>query len=221
VVAGYLLGGLSPRRESADLREKLRETQRELIDARKKVRGARRTNVLPLPGLGELYDPPEVEEEAPDEGERRARGGPPRSVTIGGEGGGGDDRPPIGEEQFDIAVDAQRLRAEQARAALAEQADLDDDDLAAFDDVIADMNDRLEGMAGELVDLAWAGEDAPAGDLLSVSHEVTGVLLDAQDELDAMVDPDVEVDDAATQVWNYVDLDVLRGAVTEAGEGRR
>ena len=54
----------------------------------------------------------------------------------------------------------------------------------------------------------------------AISHEITGILYDAQTELDAVIGTEEweSVDEPSRQIWNYLDLEIFRDAAT-AGSG--
>jgi hypothetical protein len=119
--------------------------------------------------------------------------------------------------QFDLAVDAQDLRADQSRSALQEQADLTDEEMEVFDTMVADMNNALAEYGEELMELALSGEEPEAEEMLGLTHEVTGILYDTQSNINDLVGMDgmADTDPSARQAWNHVDLEVFRGVVEE------
>jgi hypothetical protein len=135
-------------------------------------------------------------------------------AAAGAEGSAAQDA----RRSFDLAVDAQALRARQSRQALVEQAGLDADGQQALDDLVLNMNHRLADHADELVDLVLSEEEPTSSELLGVSHDVTGILYEAQTRLEELVGDDAlgEVDPEASQVWNHLDLETLRPAMERA-----
>jgi len=121
-------------------------------------------------------------------------------------------------EQFDLAVDAQRLRIDQSRAALAEQADLDDAQLAALDVATAEMNDRLSALGDDLLTMMNSAGDPDSLELLGLTRDVSGILYDAQLNVDEIIGPDAvaSVEPDSREVWNYIDMESFRGAVESA-----
>lgn len=221
VVLGFVLGGVQPRRELAALQDELQAMKDRLVKAER--RAGRRLIPAGLPGLSEAApedDEPEDDEDAgPSGGKDEA---PPADVVVND-----GDAPPAPDpaaaanqdpwQAFDAAVDAQRVRAKQSRAALQEQADLSDEQMAEVDRVMADMNRELMAYTDEMLTLSE--EDAAARDALGLAHDVTGVLYDSQTALEEIIGEGAvaDVDEQATQVWNYVDLDIFRGALEERG----
>ena len=224
VVVGFLLGGLGPRRELAERDARISELQERLVKEQNRAGRGRLLGATPLPALEDAlagdHGPAtrHVERPAP------ARGGE-------GEGDFPGLQPALDENAieplppedplaaFDLAADAQRLRARQSREALREQAGLNAEQLGRLDDIVADMNQRLGEHADDLLDLALAGEQPETSTLLGVTHDVTGILYDSQTRLESLVGEQAmaEADPTTTEIWNYVDLEVFRAAVEEAG----
>ena len=68
------------------------------------------------------------------------------------------------------------------------------------------------------VDMALQSEEVSSADMLSVSHDVTGVLHDGQVALDDLLGAPAAPDDEARQIWNYIDLETFRPAVEQLDE---
>ncbi len=221
LVGGFLLGGLGPRSDLADLKAQLSDAEQRAEDAESKA-GRRSMGSSLMPGFGEAFGRPKTSQgsgEQLDPGEQRMHrkqdGEAELSVVEGDQSQEDwDQMPPM--ERFDLAVDAQRMRARQSRAALIEQADLNDEQVARADAVISRMNDELAYLGEDVVDLMLSDEEPEAQDVLGVSHDVTGVLYEAQVELDAIVaengggaDPDAQT------IWNHLDLEGFRETVED------
>lgn len=223
-IVGFLLGGVPARRDLAKATEALAQAQDELAEAQK--RGGRRSSLpIPLPALNDALSAPEDDpEEGEENTENNDQGDGAELVEMPSDG------PPPSrnsakelEEGFQAAVDAQRVRASQSRAALAEQAGLSDEDLQEFDQIVADMNDQLAAVAPDLIDLALSteeGEEPNVRDTLGVAHDVTGILYDGQAALEELVGAEAlpDVEDASKQIWNYVDLETFGPALEAAAE---
>ena len=220
VILGFMIGGIQPRRDVAARDDTIRALQKKLVDAEKKGGRGRGFSPLALPGMDEVMaSAPKSERErdgaeAPDEGDDAV------VVKVNGEAVGGPDgagsaveTPEDARRAFNTAVDAQRVRAQQSRQALREQADLTDEDLAEFDGIVADMNASLADYGDEV--MAWAEEEPETRDALGVAHEVTGILYDAQTAMEELVGKDGmgSVDETSGQIWNYIDLETFRPAV--------
>jgi hypothetical protein len=112
------------------------------------------------------------------------------------------------------------LRAAQTRAALADQADLDDAALQEVDAIAARTSAALAAHAEELLALGVLdGEEPEPADLLGLTHDVTGVLVEGQEALDAVLgDARGGVDRESRTVFNLLDLGPLRDAMLAGAE---
>lgn len=219
VVLGFLLGGVGPRMELADLREALAEATQRADDAERKAM-RRAAPSLFLPGVAQSYEAPSADEDdGPDTRTFESENGNASLTIESGSGEGGSSDAPVSEDpldQFDLAADAQRVRAQQSREALRQQGDLDDDQMARVDDIVGSMNDELALLGDDVVDLMLGDSDPSATDMLGVSHDVTGVLYEAQLAMDDVVaESGNDVEREASEVWNHVDLDAFREQVED------
>lgn len=218
VILGFLLGGLGPRRELAEREALLASLQKKLEAAEKKASRSR-PGFLPLPDI-EVLD--RDQDEADDEDVARADDGDGVEVESSTSPPPAPPRSSPEEEmkQFDLAVDAQRARAKQSRAALQEQAGLEDEEMAEFDNIVADMNEALAVYAEDV--LTWAEQEPDTREALGVAHEVTGILYESQTALEELVGEEAlpDVDEPSRQIWNYVDLETFRPAVEEQISGQ-
>jgi len=221
VVLGFMLGGIQPRRALVDKDGEISRLQDELVEARRR---SRRTTMgrSVLPGLDGMLPAPELDEETEEEPAIEDVDGDDGEEDPGEVEGVGSGPEAVGEPQdvldeFDLAADAQRLRAEQNLASLQQEFDLEEADLIELDRVFADMNDALAEHATDVLDMTMSGEEPTASDLLGISHDVTGILHESQVALDDVVGVSGSTDpeDPTTQVWNYIDLEVFRPAVEE------
>lgn len=238
IVIGFVLGGIAPRREVVDREEEIARLERALAES-DGPRGGWRS---PVPGLDRILREPERGRTLPgaasaelEERAAPAERGEERELAQLGDGGvpreGWRERweegaPDERMEAFQRAVSIQRVRRVQSRAALAEQAGLDDEELATLDTALGEMNAELHGHGEELLVLAL-GDEAPAPrDLLGITHDVTGVLHRAQLRLEALVGPErmESVDPSALEIWNFIDLAELepaaRAAIRSEAEAR-
>jgi hypothetical protein len=71
-----------------------------------------------------------------------------------------------------------------------------------------------------MMDSVNADQEPSSRELLGLTHEVTGVLYEAQTAMDELIGDTSEVDRSAAEVWNLVDLEVFREAVEAAEDGR-
>lgn len=220
VILGFMIGGIQPRRDVAARDDTIRALQKKLVEAEKKGGRGRGSFPLALPGMDEVMASSPKAEHDGEHGDAPERGDGAVVVTMNGEPVGGPDgagsaveTPEDARRAFNTAVDAQRVRAQQSRQALREQADLTDEDLAEFDGIVADMNASLADYGDEV--MAWAEEEPETRDALGVAHEVTGILYDAQTAMEELVGKDGmgSVDETSGQIWNYIDLETFRPAV--------
>lgn len=224
IVVGFLLGGIGPRVEVQERDERIAGLERQLEAA---DTGRWRS---PVPGLDRILRGPEDTElprvvDAPppveDDGTSPAE---PENLTDGGvvsprwrqRWNEGDPTDRLAA--FRRAASVQRVRRVQSRAALRQQADLDDEEMARVDTALTEMNEALYGHGEELLMLGMSGEPPPARDLLGITHDVTGILHRAQLQLEDVVGAEraSEVDSSALEIWNHVDLGQLEPAARAA-----
>lgn len=213
VVLGFLLGGIGPRLSLQDTQDALEDAEERVEEAQRGGPASRRSP-MPLPGMGELLDPPE-RAPAPDGAEPNE----PSAVVVDDTGGApltGPDAPEDVLDRYELAVDAQALRRRQSREALVQQADLSDDEIAQMDDIVGVMNDELAMLGDDVVDLLLMGDEPTPEEMLGLSHDLTGILYEGQLELNDLLGPGAQVDPSAQEIWNHIDLEGLRPAVEAA-----
>ena len=222
LVIGFLLGGIGPRRELAGEKDKLADAQRALDAAMRDVRNHGR--VLPLPIFDDLPSRGDI---APAKPARSMPGVTVETHDVHDQGDDDDDdkdgkkkhEPPTPAEmmkQFDAAADLQKARIAQLMAALKEKG-VDDQQLATANDVIAKMNAQLSQDANQVLSVLEAGGQPDPATMLNMTHDVSGVLLDAQQQFQTAMGASYQnLDPSAQQVWNYVDLGSMRGAFEQA-----
>lgn len=236
LAVGLVLGGLKPRREIAELRAEIEKLEGDVKKADERASTRRRVSFLPLPGLERLSESEGRAQEAnEDDSDRRQpqrrprarwwRGYQPERDRLGDASIDDDVRPRTPEERmrrFDTMADAQKIRADQSRQALREQARLDDKQMQMVDEVIGTMNDKLAPHADVLLGIVDSNMDPDPTELLFISKEVTAILYDGQAKLEESVGPGSmrEVGQEARQVWNYVDLEMFRPAAERIAERR-
>lgn len=231
---GFVLGGLKPRREIAELRAEVVQLEGAVKEANERASTRRGVSFLPLPGLERLSEAAGREQEAnEDDSDRRRRprarwwrGYEPERDRLGDASVDDNARPRTPEERmqrFNTLADAQKIRADQSRQALREQARLDDQQMQTVDAVIGMMNDKLAPHAEVLLGIVDSNVDPDPTELLFISKEVTSILYDGQAKLEETVGPGGmrEVDQDARQVWNYVNLEMLRPAAERLAERAR
>ena len=209
VVLGAILGAIPVRRELA-------RTEAELVAARAKAKaapaGRSEPRFLPF-GLAQPPPPREAPKGLPAHPSDTGKpADAPEVVTVPAQP---QMTPEERRKQFGLAVDAQRVRIAANRAALIENADLDDGELQRFDSIVADLNADLVEYSDLFVDMALQSEEVSSADMLSVSHDVTGVLHDGQVALDELLGEPAAPSDESRQIWNYIDLETFRPAVEQ------
>jgi hypothetical protein len=118
--------------------------------------------------------------------------------------------------RFDDFVSVQRARAAAARAALVEQAGMSQAQLAQVDAAVSDMNGKLTRQGQKVVANVAADKEPEPATLLELSHEVSGILHEAQTKLDGTLGDAAEsVDASARRIWNYVDVEPWRPFVEQ------
>lgn len=214
LVLGFLLGRIGPSMENQSLEEQLEQAEERAEKAERK----QRPRNLILPGMGEVLPGPGTQEQAP-RSDARPEGDAEGQAELTQDTGGGafEGPPPDMTEQFELAVEAQALRTAQSRAALIEQADLDEGQVAEIDQAMQRMNEELALLGEDLMAVAMSGEEPDPTEMLGLSHDVTGILYEAQLSMEDAVGLDTlqEVDPQASQVWNYIELEGFRDAVEQ------
>ena len=217
IVIGFVLGGIGPRMDLAELQAALDETRAALDDVEQQTR---RNPALPVPGMSDMFAPdpegsdPDGMDPEDDEGIDAADEADEMMLDADVDPDAGGARTALADD-FDIAVDAQRMRAAQSRAALQEQADLSDADMTEFDDIVDDMNIALSDYGDALLDIALSGEEPEPEQMLILTHEVTGILYDSQTAVNDLIGTEGmdEADPTVRQVWNHIDLGVFRDSI--------
>ena len=206
VVLGFVLGGTGPRRELAKLRGENETLGDQLIEARKKA-GRQSVQFIPLPSSDAT---PRPAASATPEG----AADPDASPTPAPE----DFKPDI--ESFRLAVDAQKLRIRQGRQVLKEKTEINAEDEAKLDDIFKKMNEDLAKHAEAFADAVFSGEEQPPMEMLGMSHDVTGILLEAQKAYEEVIGPGAQnLDENTGAVWNFVDLSYFQSYFENAAAG--
>ena len=119
-------------------------------------------------------------------------------------------------EDFDRLAAVQRARVAASRSALIAQASLGPEQVERVDAALSQMNGQLAGYGEEMLDQMSRRQAPDPAQALSLGHDVSGILLEGQKELDAVVgEAASEVDPAALEIWNYVDIEQWRPAVEQ------
>jgi len=128
--------------------------------------------------------------------------------------GDGAEEPQDVEETMEMAREAMELRYAQARAALIEDANPSDEQMAEIDASMQRMNDSLMGMASDLVDQVSSDEGLERRDTMLFAAETLDLVLSAEEELRGTLTEDqiAALQDESLDPLSYVDpaiVDVL------------
>ncbi|MEC7983825.1 MAG: hypothetical protein VX278_01595 [Myxococcota bacterium] len=214
IVVGYLIGGIYPNhtlKKSYDEQQRLRDLLAQRPQAKKQGayiplisdnldRSARPKNKTPSPKQKPpptstakddvITAPSEPPPPSPEEEQRR-------------------------EEQMERGIqtmlDTQRIRAEQSRVALIDQAGFDDEEIGAMDEIIDQLNSDLALYAEDMLyvmELQMSGDTPESQEVLGLTHKISGVLYESQQDMDTLVG-NASVDEEAKSIFNHVDLEFL------------
>lgn len=120
----------------------------------------------------------------------------------------GDTDAPIDiEQEVSAAKTALEVRRTQSRAALIEDAGLDDKQIAAFDEATAAMNAELLALTDDLVTDVKENGPPSRRDSMQYAAEALDVMISAEDRMNAVLDDDQRADAAAESLdpLSYVD----------------
>jgi hypothetical protein len=226
MVLGTVLGALQPRGELLELREQVRMLEQRTRDCERGAAGA---------GLREFFRAP------PARGATRGDGGanegaepasPSPAVDTGrlggarGAGNVGEGTEEAAEREGgpgreDIAtmVAAMDARSAQARAALLEQGDLDDDEMEAIDDAIDRMNARLKQQVDAFAQSVEAGGDPDRREMMEFAAEALDAVIEADDAMVANIPESVRegMDDEALDPMSFITGETLSAIATLEG----
>jgi hypothetical protein len=210
LVVGIVLGAWQPRGELLAIRSDMDALKAERA---KPCRTSAASNIRALlhadgDALGHADAKPEPDEPAEDAAEgddTDVPGAPPDT-----------DAPPAAPrmtpEDVTAALDARRA---QARAALVEQADLDDEQMAAVDAAMDEMNRELAVQVGTFVDAAVSEGDIDRRSMMDLASGALDAVIDADDKMRTILPADVyaEIDDSAVDPFSYISADTLDALV--------
>ncbi len=219
MVLGTLLGAFQPRGELLALRAELLEVQARTRDCQRGAAGA---------GLREFFRAPA---RVADSEEDAAEGAAPRGKdtaeaeappTEAEEEEGGTNEPEAaseGPDEVAAMVAAMDARSAQARAALLEQADLDDEEIEAIDTAIDRMNARLKQQVDAFAQSVEAGGEPDRRELMDFAAEALDAVIEADDALVATIPESVRegMDDEALDPMSFISGDTLSAIATLEG----
>ncbi|GEM_PF-1143392 len=136
------------------------------------------------------------------------------------------------EEELELARTALELRRAQARAALLEDSDAEDEQMEQFDTAVDAMNGVLLDLTEEMTEMVEGGREPGRREAMEFAADALDALLSAEDNMRSAFRPDqlAEVEDSAIDPFSHIDpaiIDVLEGldfgddAGRDAGEGEQ
>ncbi len=206
LLLGVIVGMMSQRPELRRAEETIATLEDRECSPRRTVGRGLAAAVQGQPQRMVQPDEEEFEEEPEDQAE------PEDGVVIelgGGpdeEAGRPDDDAEDVREELDLMATAQDLRRAQARAALLEQTDLDDDELQNFDDAVGAMNEDLVELAGGFVDQLEDQQDISRKDMMVFAADMLDVMIVAEESFEDTFDgQDLDaIDEEAIDPFSYI-----------------
>ncbi|MCP4868437.1 MAG: hypothetical protein GY898_06940 [Proteobacteria bacterium] len=222
LIVGLMLGGLQPRAQVRDLEQQLAEAERPASNAGLGEDLAeffgRAGGNAPRPCLptDEAIRWPEASAEANPEAVELVD-------EINAEIDSQRDELESGLENLGVPADAELelartaldLRRAQSRAALVQDTDADDDQLAEIDAAYSQMNDVLVDLSSELVDMLAEGRTPSRRDAMEFTADALDAMLIAEQSVEGVFDEDQrgELGEESLNPFNYIDpaiVDTLR-----------
>ena len=133
----------------------------------------------------------------------------------------GSDTMVIAGQRSEAMRDALDARAAQARAALLEQADPTDEELAALDAAVDKMNTRLKAQVDAFVASVEAGGEPDRRELMEFAAEALDAVIEADDAFVGALPEDVResVDAEVVDPFSYIDGETLESLARLEGLG--
>jgi hypothetical protein len=242
LVAGFVLGGVGPRRELARTRLEVASLGEQL--SRGTSQPSPLSLLLPVPELQcpepgapsleqceQLLDAKQV---ASAPGEEREMSVVSSSVTVAEEGSEiPQSRARSREatrERIEVLRNAQLARVRQTRAALQEQAGLSSREMDEVDGITREMNSALaRSTAVDLLAQVAMDRTPTSLEMLGAATQVSAILYEGQAALEGLVGPSISgVDRSARDIFNYIEipqslleLRILDSEPASAGEGTK
>lgn len=225
IVLGTVVGLWQPRGELFAMREQLAENEKEMAALRRQAGAASIAGLFhPARSTPPGGTPEPGPQPSPDPTAAGAQG---LQVTVGEPSGPATLAPDaenidLGEaETMQGVKEALDARAAQARAALVEQANLDDEQLAAFDAAIDRMNERLQKQIDLLATQLESGEQPDRRDLMELGAEGLDAMIEADDTIAEALPPDVRdaIDDELLDPFSHVDGTTMESLLQFDGMG--
>ena len=121
------------------------------------------------------------------------------------------------EDEREMMADALAVRRSQARAALAEQADLGDDELAEVDAIMDEMNRKLKVEVDRFVEDALERGTLERRDMMEIAAVSLDTVIAADDDLAELLPDGVKIDDEARDPFSYLDAAAVERLVELQG----
>ena len=223
IMFGVILGGIKPKQELRKIQKEFRENdstshkdcQSTIGSDIAQLMGGPQSKPKPRPkpkpkpkvnALGDR-DPKEITEKHPDAAEiaeNIERSQEDFNVEL-------QEEFERSAEEIETARAALELRRAQARAALIEGADPDNDQLQTIDQAVQDMNDALLALSGEFADIIESGEEPDRRQIMSFTAEALDTMLSAENTMrDALSEEQLsQLDDGALDPFSYVSPDLI------------
>lgn len=207
-VAGLVLGGMGPRAEVRRLEDEVFDLKRDRSGPRLGgpfgemfTRALETKEPPPAAPAPDGEDPLKAALTAPpDEGEPLQPPEEPAELD-----------PKEGPESMEAAREAMIARSAQARAALIEDAEPNDEQLAAIDEAIGRMNDRLKGLVARVAEETRDGQEPDRRVSMRIAADGLDAFVQAEDEILSALTPDqlAAVRDEATDPTSFIDVGVF------------
>lgn len=202
LVVGTAIGAWEARGERLELRGRVTMLEQE---TRACKRGAASQGIARILGGRDGAVEAAAGGEAPPDAPQRA---------VVGLGTREESQPEIGAQfpkTSEAMADALNARAAQAHAALIEQADPDDEQLALIDAAIEKMNARLKSQVDAFTASVQGGTEPDRRELMDFAAEALDAVIEADDSFREALPDDVRdaIDDQALDPFSYIDGSTL------------
>jgi hypothetical protein len=211
LVAGVLIGAAQPRGELLRLRGDLADMKKETAKCRRASAAAGIREILRADAPRADEVPPPQSPEPPGDGVHIQLGdGTAANEPVGNSGA---------EESLDAALLALDARRAQARAALAEEADLEEGQLAAVDAAVEKMNARITAEVERFVSQTMADGELDRRETMDFAAEALDIVIEADDGIRGAIPAEVyaALDDSAVDPFSYLSGDALRALMRLEG----
>lgn len=213
LLVGLVIGYWQPQGEKLALQEQVDTLKLQRIaDCRGKPSDSLRSLFRAEPGdLGKATPPPGAPPDAPPPGDAPSADAPPPGAPP--DGGAPGDKPRSAAEfqaEMNTALSARRA---QALAALEEQADLSDAQVAQVNALMDDMNQKLKGRLDAFVADASEAGAVDRRDMMVFASDALDIVIEADSQLQGLIPADIydDIDPQATDPLSYLTGPALSG----------